>query len=187
MVITKIKNFFKKNVKVDIVDDSIPLHVKEIKPFLEKELKEKIKEINEVVNVSYEYLDKNIVELKEELKKLNKTNSKSLQPLSQLLSEIKIPITDNYFEALVFSTVTIKKWNLMLFSIKKEKRTELVQKIMNIIYEILKSLKQIIDNSNLTYYDVILEEIDSNSTIISKPLIEIQIYKLTKKKVTVYD
>jgi hypothetical protein len=179
-----IRSFFKKNVKIEIVDDSVKLKKSEIKKFLEDELKEKFKNINETVKVSYEYLDKNVSELKI---LIENDNTRYAKTLKENISKINIPNSDNYFDAHVFTSEKLKLINGFIYESRNYKTKESLRKKVMLIRDILFNLKKIIDTNNILFYDVILEEIENQKSLISNQLLEIQIGKLTNKKVTVLD
>lgn len=183
-LINKIKSFFKKNVKVQVVDDSITLKKNEIRTFLDKELKEKISNIKETVTVSYQYLDQNIQDVKKIiLQKKERYDS----VLSKLLEEIKIPKSDDYFEAHVFASSKLREFNNFIYETRKiRKRKILLQKVF-VLRDIFLNMKKIIDSSGLLFYDVLLEETENQKTIVPVSMLEYQIYKLTNKKVTITD
>ena len=68
-IISKIKNKFKKNIKIEVIDDSIHLKYSEIIPFLNSHLEKKISFLRETIKISYEYLEKKLLSIKNEFSK----------------------------------------------------------------------------------------------------------------------
>jgi hypothetical protein len=184
MAFDKIKQFFKKNVKVEVIDDSIKLKRKDIKNFLNENLDDKMSEVNNTVEISYQYLSKCIEDLNIDL--TNKT-SKYAKKLTLLLNEIKIPKRVAYFDAHVFVCENLKKLNSFMYETRDDKEKQNYSTKLLYLREIFLTTKKIIDNSNLMFYDVLLEEIENQESLISRELLEFQIFKLVKKKVTIVD
>jgi hypothetical protein len=183
MVFKKINAFFKKNIKIEVVDDTIKLTRLEIKQFLDDNLNEQKQVLEETIKVSYEFLKQNI----DSLNSMINSNSKYVQNLKKLLGDIKIPKKFNYFDAHVFSSEQLKKVNSFMYESRTIKERENYDAKLLQIRDILLTLKKAIDISNLMFYDVLLEEMDNQKSLISRDILEYQIFKLTKKKVTIID
>jgi len=184
MVFKKVSDFFKKNIKIEVVDDSIKLKRSEIKQFLDDNLTEQKQILENTVTVSYQFLSQNINQLFELLKN---DKSKYVQKVQILIQEIKIPKKSNYFDAHVFSSEQLKKINSFMYKSRTNKEKEKYDAKLLQIRDIVLTLKKAIDLSNMLFYDVLLEEIENQESLVSRELIEYQVFTLTKKKVTIID